>query len=92
MLALNRLFVIFTHHSNSMFLFFPFLPLASPVSSLPGGQQSELDVRVGGGPADKSQSCSECAGGSSRAEVKVTVARDFLKNAFQMPLRHGMLI
>lgn len=59
-------------------LFF-FHPTPTPLFYFSGGQQSELDVRVECGPADKSQCCSECAGGSGRTRVKVVVVRDFVK-------------
>lgn len=32
------------------------------------------------GPADKSQGCSECAGGRGGAGVKVAVVKDFVKS------------
>lgn len=64
----------------------------APLLWFSGGQQSQFDVRDECGPADKSQNCSECAGGCGTAGVKVMVARDFLKNVLYVPLRYRRLI
>ena len=80
---MNALFVFLIHLSSykplCVSILFFFHPTPTPSFCFSGGQQSELDMKVERGPADKSQCCSECAGGSGSTRVKVMVVRDFVK-------------